>query len=249
MARATSSLPVPDSPVTSTVLLVLAIVSIIWNTASMRVAAADDVGELVTRVQRALEQHVLLLQPARLEMLPDLQPQLVHAERLREVVDGPEPHRLDRGLGRGEGGHHEGDDVAIQLLGDLQHLDAAHVGHPDVREQQIDALALQHLDRRAAVLGHEHVVAVAPQHDPKHVAQRRLVVDDQDARLTWRRAGGTGSAGAARAVAARLMPSSAARSDRRIAPLRQAETGATGSRTLTVVPYRPGPSDTWMWPP
>ena len=35
IARATSSLPVPDSPVISTVLLVGAIVSISWNTASI----------------------------------------------------------------------------------------------------------------------------------------------------------------------------------------------------------------------
>jgi hypothetical protein len=35
MARATSSFPVPDSPVISTVLLVGAIVSISWNTASI----------------------------------------------------------------------------------------------------------------------------------------------------------------------------------------------------------------------
>ena len=62
-----------------------------------RLAAADDVRELVARVQRALEQHVLLLQPVRLEVLPDLQPQLVHAERLGEVVDGAEAHRFDRG--------------------------------------------------------------------------------------------------------------------------------------------------------
>ena len=97
----------------------------------------------------------------------------------------------------------------LQLLGGLQHIHAAHVGHPDVREQQIDTLALQHLDRRAAVLGHEHVVAVAPQHDAKHVAQRRLIVDDQDRVADWPPAGATRRRAESRAVAARLMPSSA----------------------------------------
>ena len=73
IARATSSLPVPHSPVMSTVLLVGAIVSTSWNTASIGVAAADDVRELVRRLERALEQHVLLLQPLALELLADAQ--------------------------------------------------------------------------------------------------------------------------------------------------------------------------------
>jgi signal transduction histidine kinase len=60
----------------------------------------------------------------RFEVLPDLQPQLVHAERLGEVVDGAEPHRLDGGVGRRERRHHEGDDVAVEFLGDAQDVDA-----------------------------------------------------------------------------------------------------------------------------
>ena len=46
-ARATSSLPVPDSPVISIVLLVGATVSIELKTREHRLAAADDVRELV----------------------------------------------------------------------------------------------------------------------------------------------------------------------------------------------------------
>ena len=76
IARATSSLPVPDSPVMSTVLLVGAIVSTSWNTAS--------IGELVPMMfenwcvvlQRPLEQDVLLLQALALELASDAQPQL-----------------------------------------------------------------------------------------------------------------------------------------------------------------------------
>ena len=52
--------------------------------------------------------------------------------------------------------------VGIDPLGFAQHVDAAHLRHPDVGDQDVDALALQHLDRRAAVVGHQHLVAVAP---------------------------------------------------------------------------------------
>ena len=44
-ARAISSFPVPDSPVTSTVLVVFATDSTRSNTASMLAAAADDAGK------------------------------------------------------------------------------------------------------------------------------------------------------------------------------------------------------------
>ena len=38
------------------------------------------------------------------------------------------------------------------------------------------------LDRRAAVLGEQHLVALAPQHDRQQLPHRSLVVDDEDAR-------------------------------------------------------------------
>src|SRR5688572_31358178 len=47
-----------------------------------RLAAAKDVRKFVAAVQRALQQDIFLLEATRLEMLPDLQPQFVHAERL-----------------------------------------------------------------------------------------------------------------------------------------------------------------------
>jgi hypothetical protein len=68
----------------------------------------------------------------RVEVLADLQPQLVHAERLGKVIHGAKTHRLDRRVGRRERGHHERHDVAVHFLRRAQHLDAAHVGHADV---------------------------------------------------------------------------------------------------------------------
>ena len=92
----------PDSPPISTVLLVAATLLDGRKHLLHGVAAAEDVGKFVPAVERALQQQIFLLQAARLEVLPDLQPQLVHAERLDEVIDGAEPHRLDRGVGRRE---------------------------------------------------------------------------------------------------------------------------------------------------
>ena len=74
------------------------------------------------------------------------------------------------------------------------------------------------VDRRAAVLGEQHLVAFAPQHDRQQLAHRPLVVDDEDAR-------------ARRSVAA----DSAGLWDR---SAHVVTTARAGSRTDTVVPAR-----------
>ena len=147
-----------------------------------RLAAADDVRELVRQPERPLQQHVLLPQLAVLDLLADLHLQQIDVERLAQVVAGAEPHRLDGGVGRRERRDHDAEDVLVDLLGGAQHLDAAHVGHLDVGDQQVDRLALEEVDRGAAVLGEQHLVALAPQHDRQQLAHRPLVVDDEDAR-------------------------------------------------------------------
>ena len=134
----------------STVLFVFAIVSIILKTASIDSLRPMMLQNSWLRVQRALEQDVLLLEPMRFQVLADLQPQFVHVERLGEVVHRAEPHRFDRAVGRRERRHHERDDVAIDVLGRAQHVDAADVRHPDVGEQQIDAFLLEDGDRLVA---------------------------------------------------------------------------------------------------
>jgi hypothetical protein len=129
--------------------------------------------------------HVLFLQPPRLELLAHLEPQLVHVERLRQVVHGAEAHGLHGRIRGREGGHHEDDDVAVDVLGHAQDVHAGGVGHLDVRQHQIEALAPQQLDGALAVLGHLHVVAVALEDDLQHVAHRLLIVHDQQPRV-WR---------------------------------------------------------------
>jgi hypothetical protein len=74
----------------------------------------------------------------RFEVLPDLEAELVHAERLGEVVDGAKPHCLDGGARGRVRRHHERDDVAIDFLGRAQHVNTAHIGHLDVGKEQVE---------------------------------------------------------------------------------------------------------------
>ena len=112
-------------------------------------AAPDDIGELMAGPERALQQHVLLPELPLLERVADFDLQLVDVERLAEVVVGAQPHRLDGGVGRRERGNHDAEHVLIDALGGAQHVDAAHVGHLDVGDQQVEAAALELVDRHA----------------------------------------------------------------------------------------------------
>ena len=105
MARATSSLPVPVSPVMSTVLFVSRdqlrrLVHFLH-----RPAAADHAVVVEVGVALADQVGVLGAQPLVRERPVDHHEQLVDLERLLQVVEGAEPHRLDRALDGGVRGH------------------------------------------------------------------------------------------------------------------------------------------------
>ena len=182
MACATSPLPVPDSPVSRIVLLVRATVSIILNTSSIASLRPMMFAELVREPERPLQQHVLLPKLAVFDLLAHFHLEQIDVERLAQVVAGAEPHGLDGGFRRRERRDHDAEDVLVDPLRRAQHFDAAQVGHLDVRDQQIDRLALQGVDGRPAVLGEQHLVALAAQHDRQQLAHRPLVVDDENAR-------------------------------------------------------------------
>ena len=149
-----------------------------------RRAAADDVRELVREAERALEQQVLLSQLPVLDLLAHLHLQQIDVERLAQVVARAEPHRFDGRLGGRERRDHDPEDVLVDLLRGAEHVDAAQIGHLDVRDQQIHRLALEEIDCRAAVVGQQHFVPFATQDDRQEFPHRSLVVDDEDARRT-----------------------------------------------------------------
>jgi hypothetical protein len=187
---------VPDSPVTSTVLLVGATVSISLKNGldqledlEHRLAAADDVREGVRRAQRPLEEDVLLLQlaalAADLALLERLAHDLDHLRRklgaaLLDVVGRAEPQRLDRRLLRRVGGDHHAEDVGVELLGAPEHLDTAHVRHPDVGHEQVHAALLERGQRLAPVLGLHDLVPLAAEPVRQQLADRGLVIDQED---------------------------------------------------------------------
>ena len=139
----------------------------------------DRLADLVDR-QRVLEPDVLVLQPLAIEAALHDVDDLLHLERLEDVVVGPLLHRLDRRLDGAEAGHDDREDRDA-LLGDLlDQLEAAQVGHLQIRDDQVVAALVQLLEGQRAVLDGVHDVPLHGQEVGQDLADHLLVVDDQD---------------------------------------------------------------------
>ena len=76
-----------------------------------------------------------------------------------------------------------GQHILVGLLGRSQHVHPTHVGHLDVRDEHVDAFALENLDRRASALGERDVVPLSLENDGQELAHRAFIVDDENTRL------------------------------------------------------------------
>src|SRR5205085_10119301 len=64
-------------------------------------------------------------------------------------------------------------------LGGTKHVDTARIGHLDIRDEQIEAAALERVDCRPAVVGERDVVTFATEHDRQQLSHRALIVYDE----------------------------------------------------------------------
>ncbi len=69
----------------------------------------------------------------------------------------------------------------VEALEGLEGLEAAHPGHHDVAEDDVEVLLRGPLQGLEAVLDAGHAVPQAAQGEGQHVPQALLIVDDQDA--------------------------------------------------------------------
>ena len=115
MARATSSLPVPLSPVISAVASRGGELADELENLLHRLAAADDAQFVILRFQQRLVGDHLLHVARGLERVGDDLLELGHVERLEQVIVGPELHRLDGGLRGAVGGHQDDQQLGVDL--------------------------------------------------------------------------------------------------------------------------------------
>ena len=180
MAAAISSLPVPDSPVISTLARDPAIWATVLNTSCIARRAADDVVEAVLLREPRPQQPRLgakrrcsSSRATTTESSPDV-------DRLGEVVAGAGAHGADGGLDLAERGHHDDRQVRIALAKLGQQLQAVHPGHLEVREHQVGREVRHLAERLEAVGGRLDDVALVRSSSMSARARVDLVVDDQN---------------------------------------------------------------------
>ncbi len=134
---------------------------------------------------RALAQRAhLALQPGGLQRALRHQQQAVGLERLLDVVVGAALDGRHRGLDVAVAGDDDDRQVGVRLLGDVEHLQPVEAAalQPDVEDDELRAALLDRLQRLVGIAGDARAVAVVLQEARHHLADVRLVIDDQDVR-------------------------------------------------------------------
>src|SRR5262249_9118518 len=131
--------------------------------------------EIADPEHRALPMHLQLMAQRR----PHAREQLVHAERLGDVVVGAEIERRDlAGLVPAARQDRDRHALVARAQG-AQEVEALHVGQPEIENDQI-RLLLQELQRGLAVRRFQHLIALRGEAHAQQLANRGLVVDHQD---------------------------------------------------------------------
>ena len=106
--------------------------------------------------------------------------QLLTLERLDEVVVGTGVQALDAGLQRVAGGEHE-DRHVVGRAQPAGHLDAVELGQPEVEDDEVGVERRRLAQRRLAVGGDAHLVALQAQRALEDLGDLLVVLDDEHA--------------------------------------------------------------------
>jgi len=143
-----------------------------------RTSARSSAGRL------GLEDSGHVAEPAHLAGPLDQRPQRLQLQRLEQVVEGPDLHRLDGGVGGAVAGDEDHRDARVELPDALERLQPRLVGELDVEDDDVRPPRGDECQPLGGRGGGQHFHLRAAKGSPKGVLNRQLVVDDQDHRHT-----------------------------------------------------------------
>src|SRR5690606_10478825 len=141
---------------------------------------ADDVVEAVALVDLAAQVLVLALEFALLEDTADQHAEFLEVHRLHEVVERAELHGLDGRLHRAVPGEHHKLGLGVFIADVLEQLHAVHLGHLEVRQDQVHGLIAEQQEGLLAIGGEEDLLRLALKGPLEALAGVLFVVYDQD---------------------------------------------------------------------
>ena len=177
MARATSSLPVPDSPRISTVASVGATRPMALYTSCMGLllpmmaSAAAVSGATSSSTRERMNRPASRAWPIKARMSGNL-------KGLEHVFEGPQLGGLDGRLRGAEGGHDDDRQLGLNLVHGPEGLQAAHPRHAHIHDHQVRDCRLDQTPGRLAGGRGPHGVAFRGQELFKALPELRVVVDN-----------------------------------------------------------------------
>ena len=144
-----------------------------------RTAATDDALEAVTLIELLSEPRVLGAKPPLFHGALERVPQLVELEWLGDEVGGAALDDFDRVLHRAEAGHHDADDVGIQLERGFDDVRAVLPWQTQIGDDDVERKIRQSLDRALGGISLDDLEAAIRQLLGDRLAKRRFVFDQQ----------------------------------------------------------------------
>ncbi len=144
------------------------------------VALADDVGEVVALLERALELNIFFAQAAAFDGLRDLQEQLVVRPRLGDVVLCAALERGASHVDRAVRGDQNDRKRGIAVSDFAEHVETVAVGQTDVEQEEIERVVLKLSQALAAGFGAGYDITFRAEQEFQTFADFALVINDED---------------------------------------------------------------------
>src|SRR5215207_2966035 len=138
---------------------------------------------LIASPDLLLELGVLDLYRAIFAGAPENGDQFVVGERLLDIVESARVYRADGTLKRGLRGHQYHRRHRVLLSGSAENIQARHLWHAHIREDDVVGTRADLLQPGFAALGRGDLEAFISEQDSEGIENPRLVVDDQHRRL------------------------------------------------------------------
>ena len=153
---------------------------------------------LMADLDGLLQHAVLVAQLPRIERVAEADEHALARERLLDEIERALFRRFDGGADRSVARHDDDRERVVDVAQPLEDLDAIHAGHLHVEQHEIGSFALGERESFLAGGGADHVVALVLERHLQRVADRRLIVDYEDARFRHVAGAGGGCDQAAR---------------------------------------------------
>ena len=101
-------------------------------------------------------------------------------ERFRQVVEGPETHRLHRGLDRSVAGDHDDLGVRMVLVAVTDDVETVHVAEAEIHDHEVGFLEIQCRNAFAAAEGFGDPVSLHPARFSHQVQDGRFIIDHKN---------------------------------------------------------------------